>query len=105
MIVTKEHQEALVSNYVKEKHNADECLGFIDGLNKALELVKNLTIPVVNNWVAIESTEQPERVTEVMVKYKGGIKEVALFDGDGRYYIEKDDRDITDRVIEWHRLP
>jgi len=40
-----------------------------------------------------------------MVKYKGGIKEVALFDGDGRYYIEKDDRDITDRVIEWHRLP
>jgi hypothetical protein len=47
MIVTKEHQEALVSNYVKEKHNADECIGFIDGLKAALDLVKNLTIPVV----------------------------------------------------------
>jgi hypothetical protein len=50
MIVTKEHQEALVEKYVKEKHNQDECIGFIDGLNTALELVKNLTIPRVSNW-------------------------------------------------------
>lgn len=49
MIVTKEHQEALVEKYVKEKHNQDECIGFIDGLNTALELVKNLTIPRVIN--------------------------------------------------------
>jgi hypothetical protein len=49
MIVTKEHQEAMVDKYVKEKHNQDECLGFIDGLNAALELVKNLTIPDVSN--------------------------------------------------------
>ena len=49
MIVTKEHQEALVGNYVKERHNADECIGFIDGLNASLDLVKNLTIPVVSN--------------------------------------------------------
>jgi hypothetical protein len=51
MIITKEHQEELVSNYIKEKHNQDECIGFIDGLNKALELVKNLTIPAVINQV------------------------------------------------------
>ena len=44
MIITKEHQEALVSNYVKEGHSTDECIGFIDGLNKALEQVKNLSI-------------------------------------------------------------
>lgn len=48
MIVTKEHQEALVNKYVKEKHNTDECIGFIDGLNSGLELVKNLTIPSVS---------------------------------------------------------
>lgn len=39
MLVTKEQQEALVNNYVKEKHNADECIGFIDGIEKTLELV------------------------------------------------------------------
>lgn len=44
MIITKEHQEALVNKYA-EKHTTDECIGFIDGLNTALELVKNLTIP------------------------------------------------------------
>ena len=104
MIVTKEHQEALVSNYVKEKHNTDECIGFIDGLNAALELVKNLTIPIVSNWVAIESEEQPERVTDVMVKYKDNRKEVAFFDGDGRFYTQNDD-DITDKIASWHKLP
>lgn len=43
MIVTKEQQEAWVNAYVKEKHNTDECIGFIDGVNKALDVVsKNL---------------------------------------------------------------
>ena len=41
MIVTKEHQEAMVEKYVKDKHTTDGCIGFIDGLNAALELVKN----------------------------------------------------------------
>ena len=67
--------------------------------------LKLLGIGDVSNWVAIESDEQPDRVTEVMVRYGDGVKEVALFDGDGRYYIEKDDRDVTDRIVEWHRLP
>lgn len=41
MLITKEQQEAWVNAYVKEKHNADECIGFIDGVNKALGVVKN----------------------------------------------------------------
>ena len=40
-----------------------------------------------------------------MVKYKDGWKAVALFDGDSRFYIEKDDRDVTETIVEWHELP
>lgn len=57
------------------------------------------------NWVSIKDSKSPELVTNVMIKYKDGTKAVALFDGDGRYYIEKDDRDITDSIISWHKLP
>lgn len=39
MLITKEQQEAWVSNYVKEKHTQDECIGFIDGVEKALDVV------------------------------------------------------------------
>jgi hypothetical protein len=67
-------------------------------------LVKNLALSGVSNWVAIESEEQPERVTDVMVKYKDGRKEVAFFDGDGRFYTQNDD-DITDKIASWHKLP
>jgi hypothetical protein len=41
MIITKEHQEALVNKYIKEKHNSDECIGFIDGLNAILKFIEN----------------------------------------------------------------
>ena len=44
MIITKEHQEAMVNNYRKEGRNEFECMGFIDGMNKMFELVdKKLT--------------------------------------------------------------
>ena len=72
--------------------------GFLNAINEAL------TIPVVSNWVAIESEEQPERVTDVMVMYKDNRKEVAFFDGDGRFYTQNDD-DITDKIARWHKLP
>jgi hypothetical protein len=39
MLITKEQQEAWVNTYVKEKHTIDECIGFIDGINKALEVI------------------------------------------------------------------
>lgn len=41
MLITKEQQEAWLRAYVKENHTQDECIGFIDGINKALEVVKN----------------------------------------------------------------
>jgi len=43
MIITKEHQEAIVNNYRKEGHNEFECMGFVDGLNKMFELVNSIT--------------------------------------------------------------
>lgn len=45
MIVTREHQEALVSKYINDGHSSDECIGFIDGLVAALDLVENLAMP------------------------------------------------------------
>ena len=42
MIVTKEQQEALLNKYIKDKHNTDECVGFVDGINAALELMDKL---------------------------------------------------------------
>lgn len=49
MIITKEQQEAWVSNYVKEKHTQDECIGFIDGVEKALDVVnKNFDLALVS---------------------------------------------------------
>lgn len=42
MLITKEQQEALVDNYVKEKHSRDEVCGFIDGIGKLMELIIRL---------------------------------------------------------------
>ena len=67
-------------------------------------VIKQLVLSGVSNWVAIESEEQPERVTDVIVKYKDNRKEVAFFDGDGRFYTQNDD-DITDKIASWHKLP
>jgi hypothetical protein len=39
MLITKEQQEALIYKYIKEKHNQDECIGFIDGIEAILELL------------------------------------------------------------------
>ena len=41
MIITKEQQQALIDNYVKKGHSTDECIGFIDGIEKTMELVVN----------------------------------------------------------------
>jgi len=67
-------------------------------------VIKQLILSGVSNWVAIESEEQPERVTDVIVKYKDNRKEVAFFDGDGRFYTQNGD-DITDKIASWHKLP
>lgn len=42
MLITKEQQEALLNKYIKEKHNQDECIGFIDGINATIELITKI---------------------------------------------------------------
>ena len=84
--VHRNHVIELMTNFAKYYHN------------------EQLILHGVSNWVAIESKEQPERVTDVMVKYKDNKKEVAFFDGDGRFYTQNDD-DITDKIVSWHKLP
>lgn len=39
MLITKEQQEALINQYIKEKHNQDECIGFIDGIEAMVKLI------------------------------------------------------------------
>ncbi len=87
-----------------DAHKLLHIIEFQSQLIKALKQEQSSPIDSVG-WVSIESDEQPEKVTSVLVKYKDGTKEVALFDGDGRYYIESEDKDITDDIAEWHRLP
>ena len=42
MLITKEQQEALVHNYIKAKHNTDECIGFIDGVHETMKLIERI---------------------------------------------------------------
>ena len=42
MIITKEQQEKIVEKYVKDKHNTDECIGFIDGINATIRLINRI---------------------------------------------------------------
>lgn len=44
MIITKEQQEKILVKYVEDKHNADECIGLVDGINATIELINKLTI-------------------------------------------------------------
>jgi len=76
MIVTKEHLEALLKKYAKYGHNTDECIGFIDGLNAALELVKNSTISVavhqrnLLNWMQDENEFNIGDIDEILDDYE-----------------------------------
>ena len=39
MIITKEHQEAMVENYKKRGKNTDEVCAYIDGISEMLQLI------------------------------------------------------------------
>jgi hypothetical protein len=56
MIITKEQQECWVSNYVKAKHNNDECIGFIDGIKTVMDNINSLQF---NSWQDAKKS-QPE---------------------------------------------
>ena len=67
MIITKEHQESWVNAYVKEKHTTDECIGFIDGIEKALNFVQEKMKPTQKQkleeyiWSKINNKEKITR--------------------------------------------
>lgn len=42
MLITKEHQEAMLKNYAKKGNDFDKCEGFTDGLNAMLDYVIKL---------------------------------------------------------------
>lgn len=39
MIITKEQQESWIMNYINDGHSQDECIGFIDGVEKAMSVL------------------------------------------------------------------
>ena len=47
MIITKEQQQYWINNYIKEKHSTDECVGFIDGIQRVMDNINSLQ---VNSW-------------------------------------------------------
>ncbi len=40
MLVTEDHQKALLNKYINDKHTLDESIGFIDGMNAILDMLK-----------------------------------------------------------------
>ena len=47
MLITKEQQEAWVNAYIKENHTADECIGFVDGINKVLDVLGKSNVALI----------------------------------------------------------
>ncbi len=43
MLITKEQQQALIDNYISQGHNRDECIGFIDGVERTMELIDKVS--------------------------------------------------------------
>lgn len=68
MILTKEHQEALVSNYVREGHSQEQCIGFIDGIEAITKA------PLVDH--------QKQREVYIPVDVNDELP-----DDDGRYFV------------------
>ena len=79
MLITKEQQEAWVDAYVKAAHTLDECVGFIDGINKALDAVKNNAVvsdmdietAAVNAYKGKGLNEQRENIDKILAFEKG----------------------------------
>lgn len=46
MIITKEHTQSLIDNYIKQKHSQDECLGFINGIEVMQKLISKSIIRI-----------------------------------------------------------
>jgi len=70
-IEEKEIVKGIDEAYKKAGSNAYFGNGFQAGVDFALKRVKNLTIPVVKNWVAVKDS-MPENCDQVFVKYENG---------------------------------
>ncbi len=44
MILTKQQQEKILNQYIKEDKNTFEVCGFIDGINATIKLINELTL-------------------------------------------------------------
>jgi hypothetical protein len=42
MLITKEQLTALIVNYIKSGNNQDACVGFMDGVEKVMELITKI---------------------------------------------------------------
>jgi hypothetical protein len=42
MLITKEQQEALLTNYINSGKSQDECIGFMDGMEQLITLIAKL---------------------------------------------------------------
>ena len=75
MIITKEQQEAWLNAYVKEKHTTDECIGFIDGIEKALSFVQEKMNPKLQSEIMYseedlrEAMKYASEITNNKMKY------------------------------------
>jgi len=67
MIVTKEQQERLVDKYVKEGHTTDECIGFIEGIERTLEMLDKQIKDIRDNdpWLTNGNNDFPQPNTYV----------------------------------------
>ena len=57
MLVTKEQQEEWLNAYIKEGHSMDCCMGFIDGIDKALSYMQEQMKPQDNDLEQIRKQQ------------------------------------------------
>ena len=57
MLVTKEQQEEWLNAYIKEGHSIDCCMGFIDGIDKALSYMQEKMKPQDNDLEQIRKQQ------------------------------------------------
>ncbi len=75
MLITKEQQEALIAKYNKEGHSQDECLGFIDGMGKLMELIIRLDKPrefpvLLKRCLVFGVTILPHQLDSILKQYE-----------------------------------
>lgn len=42
MLITEESQKALIQNYLRKGYSTDQNIGFVDGVEKTMELIERI---------------------------------------------------------------